>query len=290
MAVVDAHLHLFKALSDDYPRAIFEGMTPPDREELAEELLAAMEIAGVDRAVVVALSPHDEYLAEVLRDHPGRFAGVGVLDFAEEDPVSDLKRRVETTGMQGLRLYGLDAEPGSDPESIRVFPLLEAMAEMEVKAWFYGPPDQVEILDGVMALLPELKVVLNHLGFCPDMHMELRIDEDRRPRFDDIDLPPDSLPLVERLAGRHDNLFVQLSGAYAFTSEAYPYRDVQPVVDRVYAAFGANRMLLASDWPWIKVNPGYRETLALVDSFLPDLPEDERAWIRGGTAESLFSF
>lgn len=289
MTVVDAHLHLFRAVSDEYPRAIFEGMTPPEREELADEVLVAMDDAGVDHAVVVALSPHDEYLAEALHGHPGRFAGVGVFDFEVTDPVGELKQRVEATGMQGLRLYGLNAEPGSDPEAIAVFPLLEAMQERDLKVWFYGPPDQVEILDGVMDLLPDLKVVMNHLGFCPDMHMELRIDDDGRPRFD-IELPPASLELVERLAARHDNLFVLVSGEYAFTGQAYPYPDLKPVVDRIYAAFGAERMLMASDWPWIKTNPGYRETLALVDTYLPELPDDERTMIRGGTARSLFTF
>lgn len=289
MAVVDAHLHLFRALSDEYPRAIFEGMTPPEREEPAEELLVAMKEAGVERAVVVALSEHDEYLTEVLRDHPGTFAGVGVFDFDAPDSVAQLEHRVEVTGMQGMRFYGLGADRGTDPEAIAVFPVLEAMQQAGLNVWFYGPPDQVEILDGVMEFLPDLRVVMNHLGFCPDMHMELRIDEDGRPRFD-IDLPPDSLELVERLASRHGNLFVHVSGHYAFTSERYPYPDLQPVVERVHAAFGAQRMLMASDWPWIKRNPGYQETLELVDIHLPNLAEAERAMIRGGTAESLFSF
>ena len=121
MDVVDAHLHLFKALSDDYPRAIFEGMTPPERSETAERLLAAMDAAGVDRAIYCALSEHDHYLAEVLADHPGKFAGVSVYDFADPDPLSTLQRRIDA-GIEGVRFYGLEGEPGSDPESLAVFP------------------------------------------------------------------------------------------------------------------------------------------------------------------------
>jgi predicted TIM-barrel fold metal-dependent hydrolase len=287
--VVDGHLHLFKPQSDEYPRDIFEGMTPPEREAPAEDFLAAMEDAGVDRAIVVPLSPHDRYLGEILKAYPGKFAGIGVYDFATADPVADLEHRIEEIGIQGLRLYGLDAEPGSDPESLPVFALLEAMRRHDMKVWFYGHPEQLKIMDAAMTLLPGLKVVMNHLAFCPDMHMELRIDEDRRPQFD-VTLPPASLPLVEEIAARQPDLYVHFSGQYAFTGEPYPYRDLQETAERVYAAFGADRMIMASDWPWIRVNPGYREVLALVDHYLPDLTADERDAVRGGTAMRLFRF
>ena len=290
MAVVDAHLHLFKPVSEDYPRDVFEGMTPVDRDEPAGEFLEAMDGAGVDHAVIVPLSVHDHYLADILVEFPGKFAGVGVYDPGAGDGAGQVARRAEQVGVQGLRFYGFGGEEGQAPESLQVLPALEAMRELGMKVWFYGSPDQVRLLDGVMNLLPGLKVVLNHLGFCPDIWMEIAIDEDRRPRFD-IPLPPDSVSLIEEMAAKHpDDLYVHLSGQYAFTQAPYPYPDLQEVVDRVYAAFGAGRMLNASDWPWIKENPGYAEVLSLVDHYLPDISPEDRAAIRGGTALSLFDF
>ncbi len=290
MAVVDAHLHLFRPASDQYPRDVFEAMTPVEREESAEEFLAAMDDAGVDHAVIVPLSVHDHYLAEILVEFPGKFAGVGVYDADAEDGAGQVARRAEQVGIQGLRFYGFGGEEGQAPDSLAVFPALEAMRDLDMKVWFYGDPVQVGLLDGVMEALPGLKVVLNHLGFCPDIWMEIAIDEDRRPRFD-IPLPPDSIGLIEQMAAKHpDDLYVHLSGQYAFTQTPYPYPDLQEVVDRVYAAFGAGRMLNASDWPWIKENPGYSEVLSLVDHYLPGIPPGDRAAIRGGTALSLFGF
>lgn len=290
MAVVDAHLHLFKARSGAYPRLVFDGMAPPEREEPAEELLEAMDGAGVDHAVVIPLSAHDEYLAELLAAHPGRFAGVGVYDPEAADGAGQVARRAEQAGIQGLRFYGFGGEAGQEPESLAVFPVLEAMRELGMKVWFYGSPDQVRLLDGAMKLLPGLKAVLNHLGFCPDIWMELAVDEHRRPRFD-IPLPPGSLELIEQLAADHpDDLYVHASGQYAFARTTYPYPDLQEVVDRIYAAFGARRMLNASDWPWIKENPGYGAVLSLVDRYLPGLTPEERSAVRGGTACSLFDF
>ena len=62
------------------------------------------------------------------------------------------------------------------------------------------------------------------------------------------------------------------------------------VGERLLAAFGANRMLMASDWPWIEFEPGYGRILAVVDELLPDITAAERDAIRGGTAMSLFRF
>ncbi len=289
MAVVDGHLHLFKALSSDYPRVTYDDMAPAEREESAGRLLEAMDANGVDHAVVVPLSHEDHYLGEILSEFQGRFAGVGMHDYEVQDPVADLERRIEQTGIQGMRLYGLGADPESDPEAMRVFPLLEAMRDREIKVWFYGPPDQVEMLDRAMELLPGLKVVMNHLAFSPDINVELSFDEYRRPRFSEV-IPPPSLERAELLAAKHETLYVHFSGHYAFTHAPYPYLDLREVSQRIYQAFGADRMLMASDWPWIQEEPGYGETLALVDDHLPDLTNEERAAIRGGTALSLFNF
>ena len=288
MDVVDAHLHLFKARSDDYPRAIFEGMTPPEREESAERLLATMDAAGADRAIYCSVSEHDRYLAEVLDDHPGKFAGVSVYDFADPDPLATLQRRIDA-GIEGVRFFGLEGEPGADPESLAVFPTLAAMRDADMKAWFYGPADQVALLDGCLDLLGGLKVVLNHLGFLPNMHLELTVDSYGRPQFD-MPLPPPGLEVVEALAAKHSSVFVHLSGHYAFSGAPYPYRDLQETTGRIHAAFGADRMLMASDWPWIREEPGYPETLGVVDQLLGNISAAERDMIRGGTATSLFNF
>jgi len=288
MDVVDGHLHLFKALSDDYPRAVFEGMTPPDREESAERLLEAMDTAGVDRAVYCALSEHDHYLAEVLAQHPGKFAGVSVYDFTDPHPLATLQRRIDA-GIEGVRFYGLEGEAGADPESLAVFPALAAMRDAGMKVWFYGPADQIALLDGCLDLLPGLRVVLNHLGFLPNMHLELMVDDYRRPRFD-MPLPPPGLEVVEALAAKHSSVHVHFSGHYAFSGAPYPYRDLQETTDRIYAAFGADRMLMASDWPWIREEPGYPETLGVIDQLLGNISSAEREMIRGGTAMSLFDF
>ncbi len=286
--VVDAHLHLFRAVSDEYPRATFDVMAEAEREELAAGLIAYMDAAGVDKAIVIPLSAHDNYLRDVLAEHAGRFAGVGVFDPDVDDPVADLEHRLGELELQGLQVYRI-GDPVDDVETLTIFPLLATMQRHGLKLWFYADPEQLAMLDAILERLPELDIVLNHLGFCPDIHAELRFDEHKRPRFENFPLPPPTLELVEQVA-RHPRVHVHVSGQYAFSKEDYPHTDVQPVVDAIYRTFGAERMLWASDYPWIVPVPGYVEQLALVDHYLPELSADERDAIRGGTAASLFRF
>ncbi len=286
--VVDGHLHLFREVSEAFPRTAYPIMAEPEREELAEKLIVEMDAAGVDHAIVVPLSRNDEYLNEVLRAHPSRFAGVGCYDH-DQPGVADVEARLAITDLQGLRLFGLNAQEGATPDSLACLPVLELMAERGMAVWFYGDEVQLSALGLVMRRLPDLKVVLNHLAFLPDMLAEMRVDEHRRPHFD-VALPPSGLPAVEALAAEHQNLYAHFSGHYAFSGEPYPYRDLQEVGERLVAAFGAERMLMASDWPWIEFEPGYAEVLGVVDRLLPDLSPAERDAIRGGTALGLFRF
>lgn len=288
--IVDGHLHLFKAVSERYPRDVHEEMMPADREESVEKFIRAMADAGVDRAIVVPTSPHDEYLKEVLKSNRGTFAGLGLFDPESDDPKGDLLSRVEDIGIQGLRVYSLYGSPDQPIETLRLFPMLEAMSDLGLKLWFYSSQDQLELLDRVLDALPELTVVLNHMGFCPDESMPLSIDADRRPRFGNVKLPPRSLELVTQMARHHPSLHVHLSGQYAFSKRAYPYSDLAPTAQELLNSFGPERILWASDWPWIQISPGYNETLGLVDEQLPDLSSADRSKILGDNAARLFDF
>src|SRR4051794_34964644 len=165
MTVVDGHLHVFLKQSERYPRDTHV-LFPPDREAPVERLLEAMETAGVDKAVLVPLSHHDEYLQKCLERYPGKFVGVGIDDPAAVDRVGEFRRRAETVPLQGLRMFALGDLNVSDPEQLHAFPLLAALADGDHKLWYYPPPEELPLLARVLESLPQLVICLNHLGFC----------------------------------------------------------------------------------------------------------------------------
>ena len=283
MTVVDAHVHVFAALSERFPRDVHE-LYPPELEAPAEALLGEMERAGVDRAVIVPLSHHDDYLRAVLEQFSGRFAAIGLPPPGDVD-VDGYRRRREAVGLQGLRLFELGSPAVTRPEELETFPLLAEFARSGDKLWFYGGKEQMELLDRVLDVLPELTVVLNHLGFWPS---GLLVDEHGRPAFT-ASYTREGLDRVVALA-RFPRVLVLCSGLYAFSAEPWPYEDLCWVTSAILEAYGPARLLLATDYPWIRVEPGYAETIQAIDVHFAGLDERDRAAIRGGNALQLFRF
>jgi predicted TIM-barrel fold metal-dependent hydrolase len=282
---VDGHAHVFR------PSSVFrrgtDDLAPPERDAPVEDLLARMDDAGIVAAVLVPLDGADDYVAEALESHPDRFAAVAVATPAElgiggVDPVAALRARRERWAFGALRTSWL-GEPGRSVAGSPFLPALRWMAEERLPLWSYLPPAQLPLLVELVELLPELRVVLNHLGFCPH---DMWVDEHRRPRFDD----PFPEPLVARLERLADapGVHVLVSGQYALSAGGPPYADLFPVVRRLAAAYGAERLLWGSDHPWPSEVPGYRMLPGLVRAALPGLDAADTARVLGGTARALF--
>jgi predicted TIM-barrel fold metal-dependent hydrolase len=282
---VDAHAHVFR------PAAVssrgVDALAPEDRDAPVEDLLARMALAGVANAVLVPLDGSDDYVVEVLERHPGRFAAVAVATAAElgttgGDPVAALRARRDRWPFQALRTSWL-GRPGQPVTDSPFWPVLRLLADEGLPLWSYLPPEQSAFLEELVGALPELRVVLNHLGFCP---RDMQVDEHRRPRF--LDPFPD--PLVHRLERLADapGVHVLVSGQYALSTDDPPYADLFPVTRRLAAAYGADRLLWGSDHPWPSDVPGYPSLPGLVAAALPDLDGAAHDRVMGGTARALF--
>jgi L-fuconolactonase len=283
--IIDAHAHVFRPASV-YPRGVDE-LAPPDRDAPVEDLLELMAGGGVDAAVLVPLDAHDDYVARVLADCPQTFAAIAVAAPAELQAggahgVESLRARRDRFGFHGLRTQWL-GEPGQPVTESPAFPVLRYLAEHGLLLWTYLPPDQLPLLPEVVRELPELRVVLNHLGFCPH---DMQIDEHRRPHFDDP-FPESTVQLVLQLS-EAGGVHLMVSGQYALSTQEPPYPDLFRVTRRFAEVYGPERLLWASDYPWTREVPGYRTMRDLVPAALPDLDAESLSRVLGGTARNLF--
>jgi L-fuconolactonase len=278
--IVDAHVHLFGPLSARHPREVSE-LFPSDARATPQELCATMTRCGVDRAIVVALSPHDEFLIECLASNGATMLGVGVCG---GDGPDDIVRRHQS-GLRGLRVHHL-SDRGEQPDSAGAATLasLAAMADLGMFVSLYVAEDQMRRIADVARELPRLRIILNHLGFP---RSATSIGRDGLPHAD-VTLPPPSLATMIQLA-QYPNVSVMISGEYAFGRQSYPFADVSPVVQEIHQHFGAARMLWASDHPWAGRHLGYERLMELPRHHLPRASNEEFDLIMGGTATQLLS-
>ncbi len=284
---VDAHAHVFRP-SSLYDRGVSE-LVPAERDAPVEDLLTVMAEAGVSNVVLVPLDGNDDYVASVVARYPGTFVGIAIATdlehgLADRDPVQALLERHARYPFVALRTSWI-GHPGEPIEASPMFSVLQYLADDGIPLWSYIAPDQLALLTEAIKRLPELRVVLNHLGFTPH---DMSVDEAIRPRFDNA-LPAS---LVEHICAlsQYPHVYLMVSGHYALSTVEVPYPDLFDATRKLAGAFGAERLLWGSDYPWTRDVPGYRATRDVVSAALPDLSADELTRVLGGTARSLFTF
>lgn len=275
MAIVDSHLHVWSDDPQKYPwDARF--MRAPERSATAEMLLEEMEKAGVDKAVAVQPSYYgfdNRYLADCLKRYPGRLAGVALLDPLDPQAPQELARLYHDHGIQGMRLYPIRDLASTWLNDPVTFPLWEKAQELGVPFICFIAPSQVPMLVEMLARFPEVKVVIDHMA---------------RPNI--AEAPPYPLYQAVVRAGFYPNAYVKVSGLPVTSREEYPHRDVYKFVRMLYGSFGPQRMMWATDFPHILRQCGYMKALELVKLHIPFFTPEDREWILGKTALSVWKF
>jgi L-fuconolactonase len=278
--IIDAHAHVFLSATDDPARTVDE-LAPVEREAPIGLLERHMRDANVDGAVLVPLGPEDGYVSGIVSSDPGRFASIAAAAPGENDP-GHVAERLEAGGFAGLRMFGLPGVLADHPPWLGV---LERLATDEKVLWLYPRGEHLPTVEAIAERIPELRVVLNHTGFT---QAGIGRDEYGRPRIaGSVPQPHEAQVLA---LARNVNVSVILSGAYGFSRFEYPYPDVAEVVHRLADAFGTERLMWGSDFPWIVDRPGYRACVELIDIHLPGLSLVERAAVLGGSIRRILGW
>lgn len=278
---IDAHSHVWSNDLERYPLGPWA--TPADMKPktfMAKELIAIMQPNSVDRAVLIQHAPlhgyDNSYILDCARKSPGVFSVVAMIN--ERTPhLKERLRELRDEGARGIRIgptKHADRTLNVDPPNWLKSPGQQALwrhaAELGVAVCPLLGPEFLPTLDPMCAQFPDTVCVIDHFG---------HIDLDK----------PETVESLTRLA-RHRNVFVKVSAFYKFGDQQAPYDDVVgPMVMRMVEAFGADRLMWASDCPYqLNGNNNYADALALIRSGLRGLTEPQRKAILRGTAERVF--
>jgi predicted TIM-barrel fold metal-dependent hydrolase len=285
--VVDAQLHVWDRDRPDRPWQ----PAPVDPNEAItrrhmetnvityEAMAKTMDSAGVAAAILATAGGlygnDNRYAFDAAGRLPNRFAVTARVDYKAHAIAQVVRQVRDTPGCVGIRVTVFTDQHLRDWRDRKFEPLFRAAAELAVPVCIY-PPGLLGELPGLMARLPDLKLVIDHLGV-------------RQPPL----LPPGAdglaeLPHLLALAGQR-NLYVKVSGFHDLSREPFPFDDLAEPLRRLVAAFGANKLMWGTDWTRSPSTLSYGQSVSyLMESAV--LSDSERSWLLGHTLREVFAW
>jgi predicted TIM-barrel fold metal-dependent hydrolase len=299
--IIDTESHLVYRV---FPLEINPGRSPIFRatwHEYSGDLFAAeMDRAGVDRTFLISYDAEDilwylqlegagmedciagkKYtLEQGVKKHPSRFLWFATLKDPARHGLEPAKQDLDD-GALGLKIFPAFLQKRVDDEELLAVYRLCAETNRRVILSFEDtrPPETSTVaefcdqLGRVLEEFPELQVQLNHAGASGP----------HDPASDPLNAEAD---VVFRVTERHDN--IRLSTAWlgkVWDDESeYPYSKYLQRLERIKDAVGAEKMMWATDWPWLEEFMNYPQAVNAIRRHAHFFSEEERDLFLGDNA------
>jgi predicted TIM-barrel fold metal-dependent hydrolase len=274
--IVDAHCHVWEHWPYQPP------VPDPATRARADQVLFEMDANGVERAVIICAAiggndrNTDDAFAAAAR-HPGRFVVFPDLEcrwsphYQTPGAVGRLEAALARWDFSGFTVYLEEAGDGAwltGEEGAAFFALA---ARRKLIASLSIMPHQMLAVARLAAAQPTLPILCHHHAFLG-------------PRSA---ATPNALELVLAAAAQ-PNIFIKVSGMgnIAAPTDEYPYDRLRPIPAALKQAYGAGRLVWASDYPVSRRHMTYRQALAMATRHGPYDPAELPA-VLGGTMERL---
>ena len=236
-----------------------------------------MNLNSVDRAALIQHRGNydNTYLFECAERFPGRFKVVVMVDTASPGAASDLERWT-AQGAAGIRLEPDVRSPGDDPLAI-----WRKAAELGLVVSCQGDVDEFASDDfsRLVAEIPDLPIIIEHLA---------GVGKNAQP-------PYATFKRAMELA-KYPNTYIKVGGLGEISARPpvlqphFGFDSTPPLIEMAYDAFGPRRMMWGSDYPPLSSREGYRNALHGVMDYPALRTQEDKEWVMGKTALSVFKF
>ena len=265
---IDAHLHFWHYIPEQY-----KWIRHPilKRDYTPEDLLPLMQETGFTGTVAVqarTLLAETQWLLELAERYPYIRGVVGWADLADVDLAKHMARFTANPLFCGIRT-GLRYD-SEEPQNLDADFLvgMGVLGEYNTAFDILIRPAQLISACSLVDLFPDQVFILDHIA---------------NPPIADHDLDPWTAD-IRRLA-RHPNVYCKVSGMVTRADhDTWRKEDFLPYLQVVYEAFGAERMMIGSDWPVCTQAATYKQTMDIVMDFVSNLSPAEQDAVLGNTA------
>jgi L-fuconolactonase len=271
---IDSHQHFWRYDAAEYPW-IDDSMAPLRRDFLPGDLHDEMPRAAIDACVAVQARQTVEetrWLLQLADTHPFVAGVIGWVDLQADDAAEQLEQFLDHPKFVGVR-HIVQAEADDRfllrPRFCRGISLLEDR-NLTYDILIY--PKHLRVAAELVSRFPRQRFVLDHLA-KPDIRSgELREWEKG----------------IRELASCRF-VYCKLSGLVTEADwNRWARDDIRPYLDVAFDCFGAQRLLVGSDWPVCTVAADYARVISLVDEYVAGRPAADRDAVMGGNAARLW--
>jgi len=271
---VDAHQHFWIYNADDYDW-IADDMQGLRRDFLPSDLAPVLEASAIDGCVAVqARSSLAEttWLLDLADQFPFILGVVGWVDLCSARVADDLAALAARKKLVGLR-HIVQAEPDDHfllrPDFCRGIAALEPYG-LGYDILIY--PRHLPVAVEFARRFPRQRFVLDHLA---------------KPLIKAGELGDWARDL--RALAALDNVWCKLSGMVTEADwHAWSPAQLTPYIDVALEAFGADRLMIGSDWPVCTLAADYASAMAVVIDDTRRLSESERDRVLGLNAQQFW--
>jgi L-fuconolactonase len=273
-------MHFWRYSRQEYDW-IDDTMQPLQRDFLPPDAAVVMRESGMDACVAVQARQTLEetrFLLALAAQYPFIAGVVGWVDLRAADLDDQLAELSSQRKLVGLR-HIVQAE--SD-DFLRRDDFRRGVAKLERHGFAYDILIYARQLPAAIdfaAALPATRLVLDHLG-KPDI---------RGGGFDAWRRHLDRLAKLPHVRAKLSGLVTEAGLKAGTTEQAGTTAEIQRYIHAALDSFGAERLMIGSDWPVCTVAARYAQVVDLVRSAIADRPASERAAIMGGTARTFWN-
>ena len=264
---IDSEVHFWKYGKSLVSQTIRENKLM-QQDYLPEHMALSFNRNEIDGCIAVAVEPLDvetRFLSELALTHPVIKGVVGWLDLNGPNAIEKIEAFQQYQSIRGYRLdIGKNGLPS--PEVMEVLKTNLYSLDLTI-----GVNSETDIIHWIQLYPDHLFIIQDCAG--PDA---------KQP-------PTKKWESDIRALAKNQNLSCKLSGLFTTgNGKSWKPADFYPFLEILFDSFGADRLLYASDWPFLLLNGIYVQWKSLLEKFTERLSLDDRDKFFGENAVRLY--
>jgi len=239
------------------------------QQNLPEQITQSLQRNGIDGCIAATAEDAEvqtRFLAELALTHPEIRGVVGWIDIYNDKATDKIREFQQYTPIKGYRIDAsrLASIPPSAMELI-----LENQYTLDLTV---GTASDLSALRSVMGNHPEQIFILRDAG-----HADTKL------------LPSKTWETNIRELAKNQNLACKLSGLFIQGQrKTWKPTDFYPFLEILFDAFGTDRLLFSSEWPFLLLTGLYVQWKSLVEKFMERYLPEQREQVFGENARTLY--